>query len=116
MDTNVANTESKYVSEWRESTNKANTTLVFNHKLGVQPTNISNFFSPDKDKDTWHPLLWPWSYGASGNPVSIWVDKQNITLSIFDGAPLHGAYDGNGVSAQWTYWTSGYFRVFASTD
>ncbi|WP_321818313.1 MULTISPECIES: hypothetical protein [unclassified Paraburkholderia] len=99
----------QYDSGWKDAT-LANINLVFDHGLGVTPTHLSVFFSPDHK--TSYPLLWPWVAGQSGNPVSIWADADSITLSIYAGAPLHGAY--NGQTASWTYWNSGFFRVLAS--
>lgn len=103
------NSSYSYDSGWQEAT-QINTNLVFNHKLGVTPSHMAVLFSPDKK--TSYPLLWAWNEGLSGNPVSISADTQAITLAIHGGSPLHGAWDGQ--TAQWTQWSTGYFRVFAS--
>ncbi|QCP52583.1 hypothetical protein FAZ95_25840 [Trinickia violacea] len=123
MDTNLAYAESKksaqpaafeskceYDSGWQPADNQTNHNLLFAHKLGVTPSQISIFFSPDQE--TSYPLLWPWSNNTSGNPVSIWADTKAVTMSVFNGCPLHGNW--NGQTASWTYWSSGFFRVFAS--
>jgi hypothetical protein len=124
MDTNLVYTQSEksfepaafdskfqYDSGWQTADNQINHNLLFAHKLGVTPSQISVFFSPDQE--TSYPLLWSWSSASSGNPVSIWTDAKTITISLFSGAPLHGNW--NGQTGSWTNWNSGFFRVFASS-
>ncbi|WP_232428746.1 hypothetical protein [Burkholderia ubonensis] len=108
-----------YDSGWHLTDKTINRNLLFTHRLGVAPSVIAIFFSPDQEH--LYPLIWPWQYQWSGNPVSILVTTTAITLSIWDGKeeadgsplrPLHGAWDGQ--SRSWTFWNMGYFRVFAS--
>ncbi|QRR05088.1 hypothetical protein FPJ27_00970 [Burkholderia sp. MS455] len=105
--------DSKYQfdSGWMAESNQTNHNLVIAHNLHVSPTQIAIIFSPDQE--TIYPLLWPWDNSKSGNPISIWADTTTITLSIYSKVPLHGSW--NGQTSSWTYWNTGYFRVFASS-
>lgn len=99
-----------YVSAWRYDTNSTDHNVVFEHKLGHVPSAVSVLFSLDLETD--YPILWPWSSGESGNPVSIWMDAKTITLSITYSTCLHGWW--NGVTRSWYEANSGYWRVIAS--
>ncbi|WP_082716524.1 hypothetical protein [Burkholderia sp. BDU5] len=101
----------QYDSGWVAENNQTNHNLVLSHNLKASPSQIAIFFSPDQE--TSYPIIWPWDKVASGNPVSIWTNATTITLSIFSQAPLHGNW--NGQTSSWTYWNSGFFRVFASS-
>ncbi|MEM4987648.1 hypothetical protein V8G57_09645 [Collimonas sp. H4R21] len=123
MKPNVVYTESKiskepatflaasgYDSGWVAANNQTNQNLSFTHGLGRSPTLVTVLFSPDQENS--YPLQWSWNSQNSGSPVSIWFNDLTVQCSIFNGAPLHGAW--SGVTAQWTSWSTGYFRVFAS--
>ncbi|EDT37584.1 hypothetical protein [Burkholderia ambifaria] len=123
MEINVVYSESKisnqvagfspnfeYDSGWNLTDNETDRNLRFTHGLGVAPSLISIFFSPDQER--LYPVIWPHYHAASGNPVSIEVTTTAITLGIWRGIPLHGTWDGQ--TSSWTFWRTGYFRVFAS--
>ena len=97
-----------YDSGWVAAT-QSNTTLVFSHNLGSIPTQLIIMFSPDQE--TAFPLTWPWNSWNSGNPATIKAKARTISIRISGGSPLHGSWDTN---TGWTYWSTGYFRVFAS--
>ncbi|WP_081472949.1 hypothetical protein [Burkholderia ambifaria] len=100
----------EYDSGWELTDNQTERNLRFTHGLGVSPSDISIFFSPDQEHS--YPVIWPYLYDHTGNPVSIEVTATTITMGIWSGIPLHGTWDGQ--RRLWTLWTSGYFRVFAS--
>jgi hypothetical protein len=123
MKSNVAYAESKiskepatflaapgYDSGWVAADNQTSHNIVFTHGLYKSPTQVTVLFSPDQENS--YPLQWSWSEGSSGGPVTIWFNDHTVQCSIWNGAPLHGAW--NGANSQWTNWNSGYFRVFAS--
>ncbi|MFZ6747157.1 hypothetical protein ACO0LC_28405 [Undibacterium sp. JH2W] len=101
---------SGYDSGWIAATNTTSSNLVVTHNLGNAPTSVRIMFSPDQE--TVYPVLWSWDPNNSGNPVSIWANRNTINLSIYSGTPLHGTWNGN--TSQWTHWNTGYFRIFAS--
>ncbi|EDT37585.1 hypothetical protein [Burkholderia ambifaria] len=100
----------QYDSGWNWTDNATEHLLTFTHRLGVAPSLISIFFSPDQE--SLYPLIWPWAYQQTGNPVSILVNTTAIKLTIWNRAPLHGAWEGE--AGPWKLWDAGYFRVFAS--
>jgi hypothetical protein len=103
------NSSADYDSKWQPANNHSNSYSTFDHGLGVIPSELNIYFSVDKE--TAYPLTWSWSSASSGNPVTISVNDQVAKLAIFAGAPLHGVWNPN---TGWTYFTQGYFRVFAS--
>lgn len=105
-----SSSSTRYVSEWRFDSNSTSHNVVFQHNLGVVPTELSVQFS--LDLETVYPLLWSWEPGSSGNPVSIWTDARTITLAVFRGQPLHGWWNGN--TSNWTTTGTGYWRVIAT--
>jgi hypothetical protein len=123
MNSNVNYTEAKlagapasiqptcqFDSNWVSASNYTSNNLVVSHGLGAVPTQLTILFSPDQV--TCYPLLWSWANTTSGNPVTISMNAATISLAIFNGVPLHGAW--NPVTGAWTNWQTGYFRVFAS--
>ena len=98
-----------YDSGWVNANNRSNNAMPFSHGLGVTPSQISVLFSADQE--TAFPVLWPWSNGDSGNPVTIGMNDRTIRLEITSGSPLHGAW--SAATGKWTKWTQGFFRVFA---
>ena len=107
-DKNVFEAGAPYDSKWVYDSNVNNHTVVLEHKLGVIPRRIMIFFSADKE--TVYPLMWPWYYTHSGNPVTISVDKNSINLNIFQGATLHGVWS---PEEGWKSFKGGYWRAFA---
>lgn len=100
----------RFVSAWTYDTNASNHNTVFRHGLNAIPTSLMILFSTNLE--TVSPLIWSWNPGDSGNPVSIRMDNQTITLSIYSSTPLHGWWSGQ--PAGWTSANSGYWRVIAS--
>lgn len=102
-------TTARYDSGWVQANNSTDNVLAFSHNLGVAPTNLTIWFSPDQEDC--YPLTWSWQMGYSGNPVTIKLNGNTVSLAIYSGAPLHGAWNPLTI---WTNWSTGYFRVFAS--
>jgi hypothetical protein len=98
-----------YDSGWQPANNHSNNYATFDHDLGVIPSDLTIYFSVDQE--TAYPLTWSWSSSSSGNPVTILANDQVVQLAIYAGSPLHGVWNPN---TGWTYFTQGYFRVFAS--
>ena len=98
----------QYRSTWVPDSNSANHKVIFQHGLGVIPSEVIVTFSADLQ--TAYPLLWSWDNGYSGNPVTIAMDAQSVVLNIFSGSPLHGFWDPNN---GWTTYSNGYWRVTA---
>lgn len=103
-------TEADSDSGWELTDQSTNHNIYFEHGLGAIPSQITVYFSADKQ--TVYPLNWSWTEGTSGNPVSIAVNDKTVVLSIYKGAPLHGVWDGR--TGEWEFYDQGYFRVFAS--
>jgi hypothetical protein len=100
-----------FVSPWTsDSTTLGDHTVVFEHNLDAIPTSITVLFSPDKV--TAYPLLWSWSAGYSGNPVSVSLTVKTVAFSISAGSPLHGFWT---PSSGWSTYSTGYWMVIAST-
>ncbi|WP_158229233.1 hypothetical protein [Collimonas sp. PA-H2] len=123
MKSNVVYTDSKiskekasfapaagYDSGWVDANNQTNHNMAFTHGLGRSPTQVTVLFSPDQE--TSYPLQWSWNPENSGSPVTIWFNDHTVQCSIWNGSSLHGAW--NGATGQWTNWSTGYLRVFAS--
>lgn len=100
----------RFISSWLADANSTNHNVIFKHGLGTIPTSLSVQFSVDQK--TVQPVIWPWDQSSSGNPVSVWMDDTFITLSVFQGAPLHGWW--NGSTGAWTVASTGFWRVIAS--
>jgi hypothetical protein len=99
----------QYDSGWKQASNNPSNEILFQHGLGVIPSQISVMFSANQNEA--YPVLGYWGNNSTGNPVSVSIGSATIALEIFSGAPLHGAWlASNGV---WTLWNQGYFRVFA---
>jgi len=105
-----SSTSTQYISEWRPDSSPINHLVVFEHSLGRIPTSLLILFS--NNLETAFPLQWSWEAASSGNPVTISMDSRTITLQIFGGVALHGAWSAN--TGAWTRYTSGYWRVIAS--
>lgn len=101
-----------FISPWTADSNQSNHLTVFQHGLGTIPQSLLVLFSPDGD--TVYPIQWPWAAASSGNPVTISMTATNITLNIYSGVPLHGAW--SAVNATWTSYTSGYWMVIAKAS
>lgn len=97
-----------FVSPWTPDSNHSSHATVFRHELGVIPKSLMVMFSPDQQ--TAFPLLWSWSPGGSGNPVTISMDTATVTLQIFSGEPLHGVWN---ATTGWTTYGDGYWKVVA---
>lgn len=97
-------------SGWQLANNFSNHMIAFQHNLASIPSQLLIVFSPDKQ--TTYPLNWSWGSSSSGNPVTISTTDSQINLAIFAGAPLHGVWDPT--NGQWTKYTQGYYRVFAT--
>jgi hypothetical protein len=98
-------------SGWVAAVNSTNHTVTIPHNLGTTPRFIAIYFSPTGDDSNVMPVIWPWSAGNSGNPVSIGMTDKQFHLEICSCAPLHGYWTGG--SAVWTSYASGSFRIFA---
>ncbi len=99
-----------YDSGWVRASNNRNMNLEFDHLLGVLPTQLMIFFSPDKQMSYAIHAVGQHVHGI--NPVSMWTDTQTLTLSIRYGDPLYRQWDGN--RELWSHWSEGYFRVIAN--
>jgi hypothetical protein len=99
-----------FISPWTADSNQTSHPTVFQHGLGTIPKSLLILFSPDGD--TVYPLQWSWA-STSGNPVTVSMSATNITLNIFNGAPLHAIWSSaNG----WTSYTNGYWMVIAKAS
>ena len=109
----TANTLYHYDSGWQSDDATTSHETVFRHSLGVPPTDLTIWFAPalvEGEAEEVHPLAWSWHYQFSGNPVSIMVNGEEIILSIYAGAPLHGFWTS---SDGWKRFNAGYWRVIA---
>jgi uncharacterized protein YycO len=109
-----SSTSTQYISEWRHDSqvSQRSHSVVFTHKLGKIPTSLLVLFS--SDKNTVFPIQWG-SAGYSGNPVTISMDSQVITLEIYYGGGLeflHGVWSAS--TGAWISYPSGHWRVIAS--
>lgn len=106
-----SSTSTRYISEWRPDSTGPSHAVVFAHNLGRIPTSLLVLFSAGLE--TVYPVPCFWDQNSSGNPVTISMDSQVITLQIFgDIGFLHGVW-----AAQpegWTKYKAGYWRVIAS--
>lgn len=98
----------RYDSGWVQVQNQVSRNLEFTHQLGVIPTQVALFFSPDRELV--FPLPASWNSGNTSNPVSVWLTVQALTMSIAAGYPLHSLWDAR--TTAWTHWEAGHFRVF----
>lgn len=98
-----------YDSGWVADNRSTNHRTVFTHNLGVIPSRVTIWFSPSEPHQVVYPLLWSWTPGNSGNPVTVELSATRLVLGIWSGDPLHGVWRGDLV--QWTYYDSGYWRV-----
>ncbi len=99
-----------FISPWTPDSNQTSHPTVFQHGLGTIPQSLLILFSPDGD--TVYPLQWSWATN-SGNPVTVSMTATNITLNIFNGAPLHAVWT---PVNNWTSYTNGYWRVIAKAS
>ncbi len=96
-----------YVSDWEVEHRNFDHLACFAHNLGVIPSDLQIYFSPNLIDA--YPLTWSTHIQYSGNPYTISVNSFLICMSIHDGVYLHGVWD----STSWTYYDTGYFRVYA---
>ena len=99
----------QYDSGWTKASNNPSNEILFQHGLGVIPSQISVMFSPNQNEA--YPVLGYWGTSTTGNPVSISMGSASIAIELYSGAPLHGAWLAS--NGNWTLWNQGYFRVFA---
>lgn len=99
-----------YDSGWMSDSNVSNHETTFQHNLGVFPTRITVWFAANDTPITVYPIIWSWDGTASGNPVTIEMSTTQVIFNIWDGAPLHGVWDG--LSATWLKFDAGFWRVF----
>lgn len=111
-DGDSASSAGVFVSPWTMDSNQTNHLTAFQHGLGTIPQSLLVMFSPDGD--TVYPVQWPWAPATSGNPVTISMTATNITLNIYSGTPLHGAW--NAVNSAWTTFATGYWKVIAKAS
>jgi hypothetical protein len=113
-DTAIATTSlsnADYDSGWVADNNSTQHVTPFAHKLGNTPRLITIEFSPGGDSSDVFPIMWSWTYGSSGNPVTVQMTTENVLLHIWSGAPLHGVWDGR--TGVWNNYANGYWRVRA---
>ena len=94
-----------YDSGWKYDTNSRNHQVVFSHSLGRIPYFITVLFSADQV--TVFPITWSWEREHSGNPVTISMTSNRVTLNIWAGGPLHGVWTPTG----WLRYNDGFWRV-----
>lgn len=103
-----------YDSGWQGDDSYSSHETVFEHGLGVIPTDVTIWFAPaldaTGDAEEVHPLNWSWASGSSGNPVSIIMGADAVKLTIWSGAFLHGFWT---PSDGWQKYRTGYWRVIA---
>ena len=95
-----------YDSGWRYDTNSRNHQVTFSHSLGRIPYFITVLFSADQR--TVFPITWSWEVPQSGNPVTISMSSNQVTLNIWAGGPLHGVWTPGG---GWLRFNDGFWRV-----
>ena len=81
-----ANTLYHYDSGWQSDDAFTSHETVFQHSLGIPPTNLTLWFTPalvEGEAEEVHPVIWTWSPGYTGNPVSIIVNNDEIKLTIY---------------------------------
>lgn len=100
------------MSGWVQDNNTTNHATDLPNPSGVAtPKSVTVYFSPGGSGSRVYPVFWSWGSASAGNPVTVAVSTDKVTLNIFSGAPLHGVWDGSTSSPTWTTYTSGYWRV-----
>lgn len=95
-------------SGWLADDTATDHTTRWVHGLGTTPTSISILFSPDPDGRRVMPVLYPWQWQTTGNPISIEMGPHQVLLHIWSGAPLHGVWR---PGEQWTFYREGYWKI-----
>jgi|GEM_PF-6715885 len=103
-------TSADYDSGWvHDQKQQTNWSVAVNHNLGVLPSLLTLWFSPDGGLRA-YPVQWPWSSTESGNPVTIEITDQQIILHEHFGTHLHGTWS---PATDWKFYDEGYWRIFA---
>jgi hypothetical protein len=100
-------------SAWIADSNATNhTTAIPNPAGSSPPSSLTVYFSPGGDPSAAvFPVAWSWDNHLSGNPVTIEVTANRISLQIFSQSPLHGVW--SAATGVWTTYASGYWAAVA---
>jgi len=104
-------TTADYDSGWvfDKKHDDADWSVRINHNLGVLPSLLTLWFSPDGGLHA-YPVQWRWDIGNNGNPVTIEVTDRQILLHESKDHYVHGVWL---PERGWCHYTRGYWRVFA---
>lgn len=69
------------------------------------------YFSPGGGHASIYPVQWSFEPSHSGNPVTIEITPNYITLHIWSGAALHGVWNARSSPQHWTRYDSGFWKV-----
>lgn len=103
--------QSCFDTGWQPVSNKSSSIYFYRHNLGSQPRTITAWFSPTADGRQSYLIAKSFPNPNAGNPITIETRDDLILVHTWNGAAIHGVY--NGSTQQWTAYAEGFYRFVA---